>query len=76
MHKEWCGSACSECEHPCELDEMIFCSPDCPNLGEDGEFTEACEGCDAYTAFIEEIDIDPIEELYEYGKAQEAEIWF
>ena len=47
-HKEWCGNPCAECKNPCRLDESIPCSPDCPNLSEDGTQAGACKGCDAY----------------------------
>jgi len=51
MHKLWCGNSCADCENPCALDESIPCSPDCENLGEDGEPIDllVCKkaGCDA-----------------------------
>ena len=48
MHKDWCGSPCSECKNPCALDESIPCSPDCKCLGADGETDcEECKTCDA-----------------------------
>lgn len=49
-HREWCGRACSDCEHPCALDEKIPCSPDCENLFSNGERNVLrCKeiGCDA-----------------------------
>jgi hypothetical protein len=49
MHKDWCGKPCSFCEHPCTLDETIYCSPDCENLGPNGEMDYSkCKDCDAY----------------------------
>lgn len=48
MHKDWCGKPCSACKNPCALDEQIPCSPDCSNLGENGETNSVdCKGCDA-----------------------------
>lgn len=51
MHKDWCGKPCAKCEHPCALDSSLYCSPDCPSLGADGEMTGAkCKNCDAFLA--------------------------
>lgn len=48
MHRLWCGKKCCDCTNPCSLDESISCSPDCPELGPDGERnSEACKHCDA-----------------------------
>lgn len=48
MHKLWCGKPCCDCEHPCFLDEQISCSPDCPELGPEGETdSEVCKNCDS-----------------------------
>lgn len=49
MHEEWCGKECGECKNPCALDESIPCSPDCENLGKNGETYPdgVCKGCDA-----------------------------
>lgn len=55
MHSEWCGKACAECKHPCRLDQEIYCSPDCPCLGADGEMdAPECVTCDAYRAAQED----------------------
>lgn len=51
MHRLWCGKPCGECEHPCELDESMYCSPECECLGADGEMDNPdCKNCDAYLA--------------------------
>ena len=48
MHKDWCGKPCADCKSPCELDESIPCSPDCVNLGLNGETNcDECMKCDA-----------------------------
>ena len=51
MHKDWCGTACSECQTSCALDESIPCSPDCALLNSDGDPEDLREclrsGCDA-----------------------------
>ena len=51
MHRDWCGSKCALCAHPCCIDVGIPCSPDCELLGEDGEPIDhkLCieAGCDA-----------------------------
>ena len=48
-HVNWCGKPCDECAHPCRLDELIPCSPDCENLNEDGTPNPAkCRGCAAF----------------------------
>ena len=55
MHKMWCGKPCKNCKHPCQLDEEIYCSPDCENLGPNGEMDPIkCRACDAYIASIED----------------------
>lgn len=50
-HKDWCGKRCAECLHSCSLDESIPCSPDCSNLGLDGNPIDPilCKvvGCDS-----------------------------
>lgn len=47
-HKDWCGKPCTECLSPCQLDEMIPCSPDCSELSERGiPGGEFCMNCDA-----------------------------
>jgi len=52
-HQEWCGSPCSECSHPCFLDEILPCSPDCENLRLDGTADpEKCKGCEVYEIII------------------------
>jgi len=55
-HIDWCGSPCSDCTDPCNLDEEMPCSPDCELLNEDGSRdVEQClkSKCDAYT--LEEV---------------------
>lgn len=48
MHKDWCGKPCADCKHPCRLDNDIPCSPDCENLGANGETDcHECQKCDA-----------------------------
>ncbi|KNZ70313.1 hypothetical protein Tfer_0873 [Thermincola ferriacetica] len=48
-HKDWCGEDCSICKTSCGLDEAIPCSPDCDNLGPNGETnSEECQNCDAF----------------------------
>lgn len=73
MHRDWCGAVCADCEKSgsCYADLSSYCSPDCPNIGPDGEFTEACNGCSILAEFE---DDDPIEGLYAYSK--EEEIWY
>lgn len=48
-HPNWCGKSCCECTKPCQLDHVIPCSPDCPELDElTGEPSgEECRKCDA-----------------------------
>lgn len=53
-HNEWCGFPCCECLTPCTLDQSIPCSPDCPNLAPNGDFTNNCKDCDVYLNFIED----------------------
>lgn len=53
-HNDWCGKPCAVCEHPCKLDESMPCSPDCDNLGPNGELRLDCVGCAA--AYDLEID--------------------
>ena len=49
MHKDWCGKPCTDCAHPCSLDESIPCSPDCEYLGPNGERNHReCKTCDAW----------------------------
>lgn len=51
MHKAWCGKSCADCQTPCRLDEMLYCSPDCECLGLNGEMDDPrCKNCDAYLA--------------------------
>lgn len=52
MHKDWCGCDCSWCDHPCSLDNSLYCSPDCEFLGKNGEMdSDACKVCDCYIAW-------------------------
>lgn len=56
MYKKWCGESCECCQHPCVYDEMLYCSPDCENLGENGEMNSPeCKTCDAYIAYQEDL---------------------
>ena len=51
MHKDWCGQKCSECTKNCNLDNKLFCSPDCPNLGpKGGMHSKECYKCDSFKA--------------------------
>lgn len=53
MHKDWCGKPCADCQSPCETDFELTCSPDCENLGKNGEINlSKCKGCDALSAII------------------------
>lgn len=53
MHREWCGKRCADCQHPCEVDKELYCSPDCECLGENGETNSPeCWSCDAYLARV------------------------
>ena len=59
MHKNWCGKPCGECKNPCRLDEELYCSPDCPCLGKDGEMDDPeCKECDAYKAWLEDMEME------------------
>lgn len=59
-HKDWCGKPCAECASPCGLDESIPCSPDCPNLSEDGMPSgDECRGCDAADYYASESAKNP-----------------
>ena len=53
MHRGWCGKRCADCQHPCEVDKELYCSPDCECLGENGETNSPeCWSCDAYLARV------------------------
>ena len=59
MHKNWCGEVCESCETPCELDKDIPCSPDCEELGENGEHNSPeCWKCAAYPAWDVPVSFD------------------
>lgn len=71
-HKNWCGKPCAECQNPCWLDYALPCSPDCKNLGQDGEpDPEKCRGCDAYEEYCIMIDEEEEEELSDAEQACE-----
>lgn len=70
MHKEWCGKTCCDCEHPCKLDKVIPCSPDCENLTENGYIkVKECldAGCDNIKHIFNMADATDAEVLAKYG---------
>lgn len=62
-HPDWCGSPCYLCSEKCVLDNMIKCSPDCPELDDNTGlplYNEVCKKCSIY---LTELDVSNVGDL-------------
>lgn len=70
MHKDWCGKSCGECLKPCSTDIHNYCSPDCPELGTNGEhLSPVCQECDCLPEYGVSLDLSAVIQV----KAEDAD---